>query len=451
MTDTTKATVLVVDDEEGILETLSGILEDERYEVLTASSGENALSKVREYQPELVLLDVWMPNGIDGLETLKNIKEINQDTEVIMISGHANIDTAVQATKLGAHDFLEKPLSLERVLILIKRALEKHKLERENKELKSALSGRQEIIGESPQLKELKDDILKAAVSQSRVFVFGESGTGKELVARALHEASDRRNRNFVEVNCAAIPHELIESEIFGHEKGSFTGAVERKRGKFEIADGGTLFLDEIGDMALTTQAKVLRVIETQEFERVGGNKKIKVDVRVISATNKDLQEAIKQGEFREDLYFRLNVIPLHIVPLRERKSDIPLLIDHFLKGVALQYGQKPKKIGKDTMKVLMNYEWPGNVRELRNLIERLVIMNPSDVIDIKYIPPLRESRVDYYSFKTMKEARDQFEKDFIVKKLQENNWNISKTAEDLEIERSNLHRKIKALGIEIP
>jgi two-component system nitrogen regulation response regulator NtrX len=451
MTVTTKATVLVVDDEEGILETLSGILEDERYEVLTASSGEDALSMVMEYQPELVLLDVWMPNGIDGLETLKNIKEIDPETEVIMISGHANIDTAVQATKLGAHDFLEKPLSLERVLILINRALEKHHLKKENKELKSVLSVRQEIIGESPQIKQLKDDILKAAASQSRVFIFGESGTGKELVARALHEASDRRNKNFVEVNCAAIPHELIESEIFGHEKGSFTGAVERKRGKFEIADGGTLFLDEIGDMAHPTQAKVLRVIETQEFERVGGNKKIKVDVRVVSATNKDLQEAIKQGMFREDLYFRLNVIPLHVVPLRERKSDISLLIDHFLKGFASQYGQKPKKIGKDTMKVLMNYEWPGNVRELRNLIERLVIMNPSDVIDIKFVPPLRESRVDYYSYKTMKEARDQFEKDFIVKKLQENNWNISKTAEDLEIERSNLHRKIKSLGIEIP
>jgi two-component system nitrogen regulation response regulator NtrX len=451
MVTATKATVLVVDDEEGILETLSGILEDEGYEVLTSSSGEQALSLVKEYSPEVVLLDVWMPKGIDGLETLKNIKEINQELSVIMISGHANIDTAVQATKLGAHDFLEKPLSLQKVLLLVRRALEKQRLERENKELRSAISGRQEIIGEHPHMKALKSDIQKAAVSLSRVFIFGESGTGKELIARALHEASERANNNFVEVNCAAIPHELIESEIFGHEKGSFTGAFERKRGKFEIADGGTLFLDEIGDMALATQAKVLRVIESQEFERVGGNRKIKVDVRVISATNKDLQESIKNGTFREDLYFRLNVIPLNVPPLRERKSDIPLLVDNFLNIFARQYGQKPKKVSKGTIDALVRYEWPGNVRELRNMIERFVIMNSSETIDVKYLPSLKDTRPDYYSYKTMKEARDQFEKDFILKKLQENNWNISKTAEILEIERSNLHRKIKSLGIEIP
>jgi two-component system nitrogen regulation response regulator NtrX len=446
-----KATVLVADDEEGILESLSGILEDEGYEVITASSGEKALDLVREFSPDIILLDVWMPKGIDGLETLKEIKGITQDSEVIMISGHANIDIAVQATKLGALDFLEKPLSLQRVLILIKRALERQRLERENKELKSTLMGRQEIIGESPPMKNLKDDIEKASVSQSRVFIFGESGTGKELLARALHEASNRRNNNFVEVNCAAIPQELIESEIFGHEKGSFTGAIERKKGKFEIADGGTLFLDEIGDMALATQAKVLRVIETQEFERVGGNRKMKVDVRIISATNKNLHEAIKNGLFREDLFFRLNVIPLTIPPLRERKGDIPLMVDYFLNVFAQQYGQKKKKISKGTLNALTNYDWPGNVRELKNMIERFVIMNPSEVIDIKYVPSLKEAKMDYYGFKTMKEARDQFEKDFIIKKLQENNWNISKTAEDLEIERSNLHRKIKSLGIEVP
>ncbi len=446
----TKATVLVVDDEEGILETLSGILEDEGYEVITASSGEQALTLVKELSPEVILLDVWMPQGIDGLETLKGIKEITQEPVVIMISGYANIDMAVQATKLGAHDFLEKPLSLEKILILIRRALERQQLEKENKELKTTLSRRQEIIGKSPQIITLKEDISKAAVSRSRVFIFGESGTGKELVARALHEASDRNNKNFVEVNCAAIPHELIESELFGHEKGSFTGAFERKKGKFELADGGTLFLDEIGDMSLATQAKVLRIIETQEFQRVGGSKNIKVDVRIIAATNKDLKEEIKKANFREDLYFRLNVIPIHIPPLRDRKDDITLLVEYFLKNFAQQYGQKPKKVSKATQHALMNYDWPGNVRELRNMIERFVIMNPSEVIDIKYVLPFKETKMNYYSYKTIREAREQFEKDFILKKLQENNWNISKTAEDLEIERSNLHRKIKALGIEI-
>jgi two-component system nitrogen regulation response regulator NtrX len=271
------------------------------------------------------------------------------------------------------------------------------------------------------------------------------------LVAQALHYGSDRCNKNFVEVNCAAIPHELIESEIFGHEKGSFTGAIERKRGKFEVADGGTLFLDEIGDMALVTQAKVLRVIEAQEFERVGGNKKIKVDVRIISATNKNLQDAIKNGTFREDLFFRLNVIPLHVPHLRERKSDIPLLVGYFLSTFAKLYGQKTKKVNKATLEALIKYDWPGNVRELKNMIERFVIMNPSETIDVKFVPSFKETRMDYYSYKTMKEARDKFEKDFILRKLQENNWNISKTAEELEIERSNLHRKIKSLGIEIP
>lgn len=446
----TKATVLVVDDEEGILETLSGILEDEGYEVITASSGEQALTLVKELSPEVILLDVWMPQGIDGLETLKGIKEITQEPVVIMISGYANIDMAVQATKLGAHDFLEKPLSLEKILILIRRALERQQLEKENKELQTTLSRRQEIIGKSPQMITLKEDISKAAVSRSRVFIFGESGTGKELVARALHEASDRNNKNFVEVNCAAIPHELIESELFGHEKGSFTGAFERKKGKFELADGGTLFLDEIGDMSLATQAKVLRIIETQEFQRVGGSKNIKVDVRIIAATNKDLKEEIKKANFREDLYFRLNVIPIHIPPLRDRKDDITLLVEYFLKNFAQQYGQKPKKVSKATQHALMNYDWPGNVRELKNMIERFVIMNPSEVIDIKYVLPFKETKMNYYSYKTIREAREQFEKDFILKKLQENNWNISKTAEDLEIERSNLHRKIKALGIEI-
>jgi len=447
----TKSTVLVVDDEEGILETLSGILEDEGYEVITASSGEQALSSVKELSPDLILLDVWMPSGIDGLETLKAIKEISQESIVIMISGHSTIETAVQATKLGAYDFLEKPLTLEKVLILIERALEKQRLERENIALRTDISQKWKIVGESPKIIALKDEISKAAISPSRVIIYGESGTGKELVARALHEASDRKDKNFIEVNCAAIPHELIESELFGHEKGSFTGAFERKKGKFELADGGTLFLDEVGDMSLATQAKVLRVIETQEFQRVGGSKKIKVDVRIIAATNKDLNEEIKKVNFREDLYFRLNVIPIHVPPLRDRKDDIPLLVEYFLKNFAQQYGQKTKKISKATLHTLMEYDWPGNVRELKNTIERFVIMTPTETIDIKYIPSFKEGKTDYYSCKTLRDAREHFEKDFIVRKLQENNWNISKTAEGLEIERSNLHRKIKSLGIEIP
>ncbi len=447
----TKATVLVVDDEEGILETLSGILEDEGYEVATASSGEQALKLVRELSPDVILLDIWMPQGIDGLKTLKGIKESAQESAVIMISGHANIDLAVQATKLGAYDFLEKPLSLEKVLILIQRAIEKQRLEKENITLKSSITKEWEIVGENPRIRELKVEMSKAAASQSRVIIFGESGTGKELVARILHEKSDRVDKNFVEVNCAAIPHELIESELFGHEKGSFTGAFERKKGKFELADKGTLFLDEIGDMSLATQAKVLRVIETQEFQRVGGSRTIKVDVRIIAATNKDLQEEIEKVTFREDLYFRLNVIPMLIPPLRERKDDIPLLTEYFLKNFARQYGQKPKKVSKTTLRALMDYDWPGNIRELKNMIERLVIMNPSEIIDMKYIPAFRETKMDYYSYKTIREAREQFEKDFILKKLQENSWNISKTADDLEIERSNLHRKIKALKIKIP
>ena len=448
MTKTQKATVLIVDDEEGIVESLTGILEDDGYTVMSALSGEEALKRFDEHTPDLILLDVWMP-GIDGIETLKHIRERNRNTSVIMVSGHSNIDTAVDAIKLGAYDFLEKPLSLEKVLILVKRALEQQNLVRENIELKRSITQTWEILGENHKIAELKDKISKAAASVGRVIIYGESGSGKELVAQALHRASDRKENSFIEVNCAAIPTELIESELFGHEKGSFTGAFEAKKGKFELANNGTLFLDEIGDMSLPTQAKLLRVIETQEFQRVGGSKKIKVDVRIIAATNKDLHEEIEKGNFREDLYFRLNVIPLTVPPLRERKADIPLLVTHFLKSFAQQYGQKPKKMSKATLRSLIEYDWPGNVRELKNSIERFVIMNPTDTIDVKESLSFKGSRTDYSSYKTLREAREQFEKDFIVKKLQENNWNISKTAEDLEIERSNLHRKIKSLGIE--
>ncbi len=439
--------VLVVDDEEGIRETLSGIFEDEGCTILTANSGEEALSLIKEHSPDLVLLDIWLP-GIDGIQTLEEIKTLRPDLPVIMISGHGNIELAVKATRSGAYDFLEKPLSLERVLIVSKRAFERRTLEIENKALRKDLIKKYRLIGASSKMELLREQIKMAAQSNSRVLIMGESGSGKELVARLLHENSKSAGKSFIEVNCAAIPQELIESELFGHEKGSFTGAFESKKGKFELADGGTLFLDEVGDMSLSAQAKVLRVIETQEFQRVGGSKNIKVDVRIISATNKDLREEVKKGTFREDLLYRLNVIPIVVPPLRERKEDIPALVEYFLESFALEHGKKPKKIVPEASKMLGDYDWPGNIRELRNMIERLVIMTPSDTITTKDLLIADHSSQDYLSYKTLKEARDAFEKDFITKRLEENNWNISKTAEILQMERSNLHKKIKAYNI---
>jgi len=446
----TEFSVLIIDDEEGICESLSGIFEDEGYSVLTANSGEEALKVLRDQTPDLILLDVWL-TGIDGLQTLKEIKEMKPDIPVIMISGHGNIELAITATRMGAYDFLEKPLSLERVLLIAQRALEKRGLEIENLSLKKDLTRKWKLVGNSAKVVLLREEIDKAAKSNGRVLILGESGCGKELVAHILHEHSNRTNKPFVEMNCAAIPQELIESELFGHEKGSFTGAFERKKGKFELADEGTLFLDEVGDMSLTTQSKVLRVLETQEFQRVGGSKSIKVDVRIIAATNKDLIEEVKKGNFREDLLYRLNVIPIEVSPLRERKGDIPILIEHFLDYFAAEYGQKPKKIMPDGLKALEIYDWPGNIRELRNVIERLVIMTPSNTITARNIAVGESARSDYFSFNTLKEARELFEKDFIAKKLEENNWNISRTAEMLDIERSNLHRKIKAYDIKTP
>ena len=447
MTDTS---VLIVDDEEGIRETLSGIFQDEGYNVITAGSGEEALKILKEQSPDLVLLDVWL-SGIDGIETLQEIKKTNPELPVVIISGHGNIELAVKATHVGAYDFLEKPLSLERVLLVARRALEKRTLEMENRALKEDLTRKLRFIGNSMKMQQLREQIDMAAKSNSRVVILGESGSGKELVAHILHENSPRAKKPFIEMNCAAIPQELIESELFGHEKGSFTGAFERKQGKFELADEGTLFLDEIGDMSLTTQSKVLRIIETQEFQRVGGSKNIKVDVRIIAATNKDLREEVKKGNFREDLLFRLNVIPIIVPPLRERKEDIPELVDYFLEYFAAEYGQKPKKITPDGLGMLQAYDWPGNIRELKNVIERFVIMNPSNIITAKNILIGESTRSDYFAFNTLKEAREAFEKDFIAKKLEENNWNISKTSETLDIERSNLHRKIKIYEIKTP
>jgi two-component system, NtrC family, nitrogen regulation response regulator NtrX len=444
MTDTV---VFIVDDEEGIRESLSGIFEDEGYTVLTAGTAEEAFEMLKEQTPDLMFLDVWLP-GIDGIQALTKIRERNPELPIVMISGHGNIELAVNATRIGAYDFLEKPLSLERVLLVANRALERRTLERENKALKQDLTEKWRLIGNSSKMKQLSEQIDMAAKSNGRVLILGESGAGKELVAHILHENSTRASKSFIEMNCAAIPQELIESELFGHEKGSFTGAFERKKGKFELADEGTLFLDEVGDMSLSTQAKVLRVIETQEFQRVGGSKNIKVDVRIISATNKDLAEEVKNGTFREDLFYRLNVIPMPLPPLRERKEDIPELVDYFLGYFAAEYGQKPKKITPDGLKMLEVYDWPGNIRELRNVIERLVIMTPSYTVTPRNIILGETARSDYFTFNTLKEARESFEKDFIIRKLEENNWNISKTAEILDIERSNLHRKIKAYDI---
>jgi len=441
--------VLIIDDEEGIRESLSVILEDEGYRVVSAESGEEALTMLQEQLPDLIILDVWLP-GMDGIQTLQEITALKKELPVIMISGHGNIEVAVKATRIGAYDFLEKPLSLERVILSSKRALERGALERENKDLKDNLTKKWKLIGGSPSLKALRAQIEMAAQSNSRVLITGESGSGKELVARLLHGMSSRSGRPFVELNCAAMPYELIESELFGHEKGSFTGAFEKKKGKFELADRGTLFLDEIGDMSLQTQSKVLRVIETQDFQRVGGNTTIKVDVRIIAATNKDLTEEVKRGKFRDDLFFRLNVVPIVVPPLREHKEDIPALVDHFVKSLAAEYGQPPKRIMADAIKSLQEYGWPGNIRELKNLIERLVIMTPSADIHAKdFHLAGRLEGADYFNCRTLKQAREAFERDFIARKLEENSWNVSRTAEVLDIERSNLHRKIKAYHIQ--
>jgi two-component system nitrogen regulation response regulator NtrX len=445
-----KALVMIVDDEEGIRESLSQIIEDDGYDVIVASSGEEAIRSARETAPDLVLLDIWM-EGMDGIETLQQFKETFVDLPVIMISGHANIENAVRATKMGAYDLLEKPLSLDKVLLTVQRALEKRRLEIENRALRENLSRKWRFVGDSPKVKQLAEQIRLAAASNGRVLILGESGSGKELVAHLLHENSMRADGPFVEMNCAAIPQELIESELFGHEKGSFTGAFERKKGKFEVADKGTLFLDEIGDMSLQTQAKVLRVLETQEFQRVGGSRNIKVDVRIISATNKDLAEEVKKGNFREDLFFRLNVIPIRVPALRDRSEDIPLLVSHFLDNFAAEYGQQKKEVAPEALRALQRYAWPGNIRELRNVIERLVIMTSSRVITHVDILSGDSPGPDYFSLNALKDAREAFEKDFIFRKLEENSWNVSKTAEMIEIERSNLHRRIKAYDLKMP
>ncbi len=444
-----KHTVLIIDDEEGIREALSEIFKDESFNVIAVSSGEEGLNAFKKQLPDVVYLDIWLP-GIDGLETLEEMKNIDHYIPVIIISGHGKIDQAVKATKMGAYDFLEKPLSLERVLLTAQRAIERRELQLQNEMLRKDMSKRYLIVGKSMVISVLKDQIKTAAKSNSRVLIMGESGVGKELVARNLHLLSSRAEKPFIEVNCAAIPNDLIESELFGHEKGSFTGAYENKKGKFELADKGTLFLDEIGDMSMKTQTKVLRTIETQEFQRVGSSKSMKINTRIISATNKNLKKEVEEGRFREDLYFRLNVIPIVVPPLRERKNDIHVLIDHFMKLISAEYGKPVKHITSDAINKLKNHSWPGNVRELRNTVERFFIMRQADVITHKDISIYEGSVIDYTAVETLKDARELFEKEYIIKRLNDYSWNVVKTAEALQIERGNLYKKMRVLGIEV-
>jgi two-component system nitrogen regulation response regulator NtrX len=444
--------ILVVDDEAGIRQSLKGVLEDEGYKAAVAESGEACLEALGKRPFDVVLLDIWLP-GMDGLDCLQKIREGEDAPEVIMISGHGTIETAVRATKLGAFDFLEKPLSLEKTLILVKNAIAARRLRSENRDLKRQ-QPKSVIAGESIPMKALRQQIALMAPTNGRVLIYGESGTGKELVARAIHAQSPRQDEMFVEVNCAAIPEDLIESELFGHRQGSFPGASADKEGKFQKADGGTLFLDEVGDMSLKTQSKVLRTLDEGSFTPVGGDGAVTVDARVIAATNHDLEEEISKGNFREDLFYRLNVIPFYVPPLRERVEDIPLLARHFLRELSSQYSRRPKEIRDDAIETLMRYSWPGNIRELRNVMERIVIMNPTvPRLERKHLPPLvyRDgARRGLGEFSSLHQARAAYERDYILKKLDENHGNISRTAEVLGLERSHLYRKMKTLGIAV-
>jgi len=444
------ASILIVDDESGIRQSLSALLRDEGYDVSAVSSGEECIEAVERRSFDLILLDIWLP-GIDGLATLERINEHDGAPMVVMISGHGKIETAVRATKLGAFDFIEKPLSLDKTVLAVKNALDYLRLEKENRRLRAELEQRYQIVGDSVPMKALRQQIALTAPTNGRVLIYGESGTGKELVARALHAQSGRAQGPFVEVNCAAIPEELIESELFGHRKGSFTGASEDKSGKFQKADGGTLFLDEVGDMSLKTQSKVLRALEEQRVEPIGSSEMAAVDVRVIAATNKKLEDEISRNAFREDLFYRLNVIPFTVPPLRDRTEDIPILARHFLAEFNRAYGKKPKELTPAAMEVLLRYPWPGNVRELKNLIERLVIMSPAQHIEPQHLPPevFRDAgRGPQHPYATLQEARSAYEREFILRKLEENQWNMTKAATAIGLERTHLYRKMKSLGI---
>ena len=451
--------ILIVVDEPGIRQSLADVLQDEGYRVESVVNGDVCLEVLKKKTHDLVMLDIWMP-GPDGLQTLERIRDLEKPPLVIMISGHGTIETAVRATKLGAFDFIEKPLSIEKTLLTLKHAVEHLELSEQNRALQEELRGQYLIVGESVPMKALRQQIAVAAPTNGRVLIYGESGVGKELVAHSLHNLSLRAQKTFVEVNCAAIPEELIESELFGHVKGSFTGAVDDKVGKFEQAHGGTLFLDEVGDMSLRTQSKVLRVIEEQRFAPIGSGSDLTVDVRVIAATNKNLEQEIQKGNFREDLFYRLNVIPFYVPALREHSEDIPMLAGYFRSEFARAYGRRPKHFAEAAVEVLVHYRWPGNVRELKNLVERLVIMVPGDRIERRHLPPALQhdqvrsrapaggTRSNSGGFSTLQEARENYERDYILRKLEANKGNVSRTAEALGLERSHLYRKMRSLGI---
>jgi two-component system nitrogen regulation response regulator NtrX len=460
-----KPRILVIDDEAAIRESLKMILEYENYEFVGASSGPEGVAAVQRERPDLVLLDIKMP-AMDGMEVLRKLRSLDEALPVVMISGHGTTATAVEAIKAGAVDFLDKPLSSERVIVTLHNVLQQQELRQENRELKLAMEAKYEIVGRSPALVKVLEAVRRAAPTDATVLLVGESGVGKELVARAIHRNSRRAAQRFIQVNCAAIPEELIESELFGHEKGSFTGATEKQIGKFEQADRGTIFLDEVGDMSQKTQAKVLRVLQEQEVERLGSARTIKVDVRVIAATNKNLEEAIHRGEFREDLYFRLNVIPMVVPPLRERREDIPLLAEHFARRFSEEHNVR-RRFDARALEALQNYRWRGNIRELRNAVERLVIMTDREVIGAGDLPPeVTTPRAAAASEaggaaaasaaaappaaggNTLREFKDASERAFLVQKLRENNWNISKTAEVIDTPRSNLYKKLEQYGI---
>lgn len=452
--------VLIVDDEAEIRESLEGILREEGYLVTTCATAGEALELIRDADYDVVLLDIWLPDR-DGLETLGEIRRIESPSlpEVVIISGHGTIEAAVRATKLGAYDFLEKPLSLERTLIVIGNAMRARQMRDDNAEFARQLSTKGNVTGQSVAMKALRQQIQLMAPTNGRVLIFGESGTGKELIGRAMHAASLRKDRPFVELNCAAIPEDYIESELFGYRHGAVPGGPPEKRGTFERADGGTLFLDEVGDMSLKTQAKVLRALDEQRFLPVGASHPVHVDVRVIAATNKDLEEEIARGNFREDLFYRLNVIPFYVPPLRDRKEDIPLLVKEFLDEFGPRYGRPRLEMSEEALTALRQYHWPGNVRELRNLVERVLILNPKvHRIEKKHLPMLvyrgpkltESGRINTRTdeFSTLVEAREAYEREFILKKLDEVHGNISRAAEGLGLERSHLYRKMKALGV---
>ena len=446
--------ILIVDDEPGVRNALGGVLRDEGYNVDAVDSGEACLDRLGRRAFDVVVLDIWLP-GMDGLATLARMRERQVDSQVVIISGHGNVESAVRAIKMGASDFVEKPLSLEKTVLAVRNALRQRHLEAENLALRARVDAQHTMVGESAGMLRLREQVAMAAPTNGRVLIFGENGTGKELVARNIHAMSLRRTGPFVEVNCAAIPEELIESELFGHVRGAFTGAVADRRGKFELAHGGTIFLDEIGDMSLKTQAKVLRVLQEQVMEAVGGSTRIRVDARVLAATNKDLIAEIRAGRFREDLYFRLNVVPISVPPLRERRDDILVLADHFMAMLAKEYGRRAKRFDVDAVDALQRYTWPGNVRELRNVIERLMIMVPGDRVasrDLLFLDQRAGSSaiadVPAESIMPLHDARDDFERQYILRALAAQHGNISRTADALGVERSNLYRKMRAFGI---